>query len=91
MECLYCKSKDSLFGEITIKRLLPLAARGGSIKIGGQAITQIDMKNVWHQDGDGRPKEVLGPICCVECGETMHFVVGSSTPLRKGPVPEVET
>lgn len=90
MECLYCGS-EALHGEVTVKRLLPMAARNGSIKIAGGVVTQIDMKNAWHQAEDGlTAKEVLGPIFCVECGSEMHYVVGASTPLRKGPVPKKE-
>jgi hypothetical protein len=57
MQCAVCKS-DNLYGEITVKRLMPLAARGGSLKVGGHKIDQVQMKNAFMF---AAPHELVDP------------------------------
>lgn len=80
MKCLSCGS-ESLFAEVTVKIFLPLAARLGSVKIGGNKITQIDIKRAWDLEEDGAAKEVKSPIVCATCGARHHYTVGAASPL----------
>lgn len=88
MNCVYCGA-ESLVGEVTIKRMMPLAKRNGTIKVGGQAITQIDLKNSWALNADGSSKAVRAPIYCEDCLGEMHYVEGDKIPLKGGPPKEV--
>ncbi len=84
MNCLSCGA-DSLFAEVTVKIFLPLAARLGSVKIGGNKITQIDIKKAWDCLPDMTPREVKGPIVCGACGATHCYTVGAVPPLSLHP------
>lgn len=86
MQCVCCNGED-LVGEVVVKRLMPMAQRNGTVKVGGQGITQIDLKNAWALNSDGTPKAVMSPIYCQACGTEMHYVVGDKKPLREGPPP----
>lgn len=80
MKCLSCGS-ESLFAEVTVKIFLPLAARLGSVKIGGNKITQIDIKRAWDFEDDGTAREVKSPIICAACGVEHRYTVGAASPL----------
>jgi hypothetical protein len=72
LNCISCNS-ENLVGEVTVKRLLPLAKRNGTVKVGGQAITQIDLKNAWSIDSEGNEKPIRGPVFCMDCAELMMY------------------
>lgn len=80
MECPGCKSKE-LVGKVVVEKLLPLASRNGTIKVGGQAVTQMDIKELWDGKPDD-PKSIKGPILCMDCGTEMVYVVGLAKPLK---------
>ena len=91
MKCLACKS-EALFGVLTLQKALPLAAKGGSVKVGGHNVTQIDLKNAWDKDVTGDDKLIRGPIQCAECGAAHYYVAKSKNSLRLGDYAEaVET
>lgn len=72
VQCLSCKG-ENLVGEVTIKKLLPLAKRNGTVKIAGQTISQIDLKNAWAENSDGSTKRLRGPVYCEDCLTEMHW------------------
>lgn len=77
LQCLDCESVD-LRAIVHVVKYLPLGARGGSVKVGGNNVTQMDLKNQWDKE------DVRGPIVCLDCGAEHHYVVGSKKPLRLG-------
>lgn len=90
-KCLHC-GKPELLAMVTINKAVPLADKNGTLKIGGQKIGQMDLKNAWDKIGglESGPDQMLrGPIICGNC-ETEHFwVVGDKkAPLRIGSVVE---
>jgi hypothetical protein len=79
MECPQCGSKE-LLAVITIVRIIPLAQRGGSVKIGGQRLCQMDLRDAWDKhpyDREGPDKPIRGPIHCAECSAEMFHVTGA--------------
>lgn len=50
MKCLNCNG--ALYGLTPIVKLVPLADRGGSIKIGGLQVGQIDATESWNEKDD---------------------------------------
>jgi hypothetical protein len=72
MRCESCDSEE-LFGVVNIRKALPMAKRGGSVKVGGQKISQVDMKDAWDSGTVQDPK-IKGPIFCGDC-DTEHFYV----------------
>jgi len=89
-KCGSCGSED-LRAKVTIQKIVPLADRNWTIKIGGQKIGQADLKASWDKLGgqeNGPDQTIRGPIICADC-ETEHFVVmGDPKPLRVGSVEE---
>lgn len=83
--CLACGA-DALAAAVTLTRLVPLAARGGSVKVGGVKITQIDVRDAFIKTPRGEDRRIRGPIYCTECGAEHHMVVPSDTILRLGPL-----
>lgn len=81
MKCVNCGSED-LYCSGSVSFLLPLAARHGSVKIGGFKITQIDIKKAWDLNDDGTPKTTKGPVVCGECETRMIYTEGK---LVRGP------
>jgi hypothetical protein len=67
MNCRECGS-EQLLAKITLSYELPLAARSGSIKIGGNSVTAFDFKQAWEKQAPLR-----GPVFCGSCG-TEHFL-----------------
>jgi hypothetical protein len=86
MKCLACGS-EQLHAVVTLTRLIPMADRNGTVKIGGMKIGQADMKQEWDQiDTPGGLVErmIRGPILCVDCESRHYYVVKSKNPLRLG-------
>ncbi len=82
--CLKCGGK--LIAMVRAVIPAPLAAKGGTVKVGGVKFTQINIKEAWDNDipNGGAPRQLRGPIKCGDC-ETEHFyVIGSKKPLRLG-------
>lgn len=52
MKCLSCGNGD-LYGLAVITKLAPMADRGGSIKIGGMKVGQMDAKDGWDSKWTG--------------------------------------
>lgn len=92
-KCGVCGS-EGLVAKVTIQKIVPLADRNWTIKIGGQKIGQSDLKASWDKLGGaetGPDQLIRGPVLCSDC-ETEHFVVmGDPKPLRVGSVEEART
>jgi hypothetical protein len=89
-KCLNCGEAE-LFAMVTITKAVPLADKGGTIKIGGQKIGQMDLKWTWDKianKDDAPDQKIRGPIVCGSCEQEHFFVVGDKNPLRKGSVVE---
>lgn len=52
MKCMNCGS-EQLYGVAVITKLAPMADRGGSIKIGGMKVGQVDAKESWDSKSTG--------------------------------------
>lgn len=77
MKCPVCDSKE-LVAFVTIRKVLELTQRGGSVKVGGVKVSQVDIKNVWDlNQGTKKPRTIKGPIQCVECGSDLFYVTGA--------------
>jgi hypothetical protein len=90
-----CKScgSENLLCAVTITKMIPLADRNGTVKIGGQKVGQMDLKNYWDYVGgverSGNEQLLRGPIYCADCETEHYYVVGSKkNPLRVGSVVE---
>lgn len=83
MKCPSCDS-DQLLAVLTITKSLKLAVRGGSVKVGGEKITQVDLKDAWDKDPEGKEREIKGPILCADCGEPSFYVTGAKKNLYAG-------
>lgn len=95
---LKCKACDhsELKGRVVLERMVPLAARGGSIKVGGVKVSQLDLKDTWENEphdvprGDGSYEEgtqervIRGPIFCSACNAEHFYIVGAKDPLFLG-------
>lgn len=89
MKCPHCESEELLCpAHITV--MLHPAKRGGSVKVGGVKVTQVDIKAAWDEDGGGNPKKIKGPFKCVDCGEDSFYVVGAPKNLYKGDFVDAE-
>lgn len=88
--CLSCDQPE-LLAMVTIVKAVPLADKGGTIKIGGQKLGQMDLKWTWDKianKDDAPDQKIRGPIICAACEQEHFFVVGDRNPLRKGSVVE---
>lgn len=74
LKCLVCGS-ENMKAEVKLSYSVPLAARGGGIKIGGIKVTQMDLKLKWDELTER-------PIICHECGQGHMFHVGADEPLQ---------
>lgn len=86
MKCKSCDA-EKLFAKIGIQRDVPLAARGGAVKVGGIKVSQLDLKEAWENDmssGEAVPRVLRGPILCGGCGAEHFYVVGAKEPLLLG-------
>lgn len=86
MKCLECGS-DALLGHVTITLYVPLAKKGGSLKIGGVKIGQNTILDMWDGPKDN-DKKIKGPIVCADCTSEHYYVVGSKKSLRLGSTEE---
>lgn len=77
--CPECGSKD-LYGEVVITKLLPLAAKGGSVKVAGAKCDQVEMKTTWDKDS-GEDAELRGPVMCGVCLTRLVMVRGQADPV----------
>lgn len=84
MKCLDCDS-ENLKAQVTLVYDVPLAARMGTVKIGGMKVTQLDLKEAWDKQA------IRGPIRCFDCGAEHYYVYGATDPLRKGAVADART
>jgi hypothetical protein len=87
-KCLSCGSA-ALLCKVVITKMVPLADRNGTIKLGGLKVGQADAKNSWdkiggHEQGPDQP--LRGPIFCAECEAEHYYIVGDKNPLRLGSV-----
>lgn len=80
MNCRECGS-ENLVAHITLSYEMPLAARSGSIKIGGSKITAVDAKLKWEEQ-----KPLRGPVYCGSCGNEHYLDLRDKDPLRLGSV-----
>lgn len=80
MKCVNC-DHDELYCQGQISFMLPLAARHGSVKIGGFKITQIDIKKSWDLNSDGSERTRKGPIVCPMCETVMEYEAGKLTAI----------
>ena len=86
MKCLACNA-EALVANVTISLIVPLADRGGTIKIGGLKLGQVTAKEAWDTEptmNGPRERVLRGPITCSDCETEHYYVVGSKRPLRKG-------
>ena len=89
MKCKACEHPE-LKARITLTRDVPLAARGGNIKVGGIKVSQLDLKETWEteplKDGSCSIQErvIRGPIFCSACNAEHFYVVGAKDPLFLG-------
>ena len=86
-KCLSCGSEGTLLAKVTIVKMVPLADRGGTIKIGGQKLGQADLKETWdtvHRPSGIEDRLIRGPIICADCEAEHFYVVGSKRPIRLG-------
>lgn len=86
-KCLSC-GEPELLAQVTITKLVPFADRGGTVKIGGQKLGQIDLKRSWDADESGNEQKIRGPIFCASCETEHYWVAGAKDPLRIGSVEE---
>lgn len=87
MKCMGCGAGDTLFAKVTLEIMVPLAARNGTLKVGGVKVGQQMLLEEW----DGKSEEatpVKGPIICSDCATEHYWVTGSKKPLRVGNVDE---
>lgn len=85
MKCVECDSEE-LMAKITITKFVPLANRGGSIKVGGQKLGQEDLKVAWDQESpdDPTPRKIRGPIFCANCGTEHYYEMDNKKNPIKG-------
>jgi hypothetical protein len=72
-ECCNCKSTN-LYGKVVVVSAFPLAARNGSIKLGGGGINQVEIKLAWDKDANGDEKPIKGDIVCADCTAVHEYV-----------------
>jgi hypothetical protein len=68
-------------------KAMPLADKGGTVKVNGIKVGQVDLKNAWDTVSgvEGSPeREIRGPIRCGECESEHFYVSDSKDPLRLG-------
>lgn len=78
MQCLECGS-ENVKTRVTTDYDVPLAARNGSIKVGGIKPSQLDLKTSWEKQRDGSDHRIRGPIFCHDCGTEHYYVVETKT------------
>jgi hypothetical protein len=83
MHCLNSSCNSThLLAHVQASVAVPLAQRGGSIKLAGFSVKQSDVKEWW--DGtDDEPKLIRGPILCADCLEEHVYLKGLKPALRK--------
>jgi hypothetical protein len=83
MKCLNTSCNSSnLLAHVQASIAIPLAQKGGSIKLSGVVIKQTDVKEWW--DGkDESPTMIRGPIICADCCEEHVYLKGLKPALRK--------
>lgn len=74
LKCLVCGS-ENLRGHVTLTYDVPLAARGGGIKVGGLKVTQLDVRAAWE-------RETSRPVYCLDCLTRHVYRVGEDEPFR---------
>lgn len=79
--CKVCGS-DQLLCEIVITKYLPLAARGGSVKVGQAKVTKLDLQEAWDRE-DGKDRKVKSPVICEACGTRYEYHVADADPLKQ--------
>lgn len=80
MKCIECGS-EQLYGVVRVEVWLPMAAKGGSVKVSGAKVTQIDIKNEWDRASDGSTNPVKEPIVCAACDTIHRYTVGKTPAL----------
>lgn len=85
MRCLEknCNS-ENLYAHVQASLAVPLAKRGGSIKLAGTSVTQADVKKWWDATENGHQRRVRGPIICADCGAEHFYLKGLVPALRLG-------
>lgn len=85
MKCMEC-GHDQLFAEVRIRKIVPFADKGGSVRLGGHNITQAEIKKTWDEDETGAERGIRGPVTCPECGCEHYYIKGEGKDagLRKG-------
>jgi len=88
-KCLKC-GHPNLYAMVVITKMVPLADRNGTIKVGGQKIGQADLKLAWDTIGgeNGIEQKIRGPIICEACETEHYYLVGDKNPLRIGSTKE---
>lgn len=76
MKCPVCGG-EKLLAKVVITKMVPMAMRGGSIKIGGQKISQADLKTAWDKTGPGAERTIKGPFLCTDCDSELFYVAGA--------------
>lgn len=84
MKCKACDHSE-LRARITLTRDVPLAARGGNIKVGGVKVSQLDLKETWeHDETLGEERVIRGPIFCSNCNAEHFYILKAKDPLFLG-------
>lgn len=89
-KCLNC-GEPSLLCKVVITKMVPLADRNGTLKLGGLKVGQADAKSAWDKVGgyeQGPDQTIRGPIYCAECEAEHFYVLGDKNPLRLGSTEE---
>ena len=89
-KCLACGATN-LLAVVTIVKTVPFADKNGTVKIGGQKLGQMDLKNYWDKfsgEEDAPEQKIRGPVMCGDCEAEHFYVVGSKKPLRLGSTEE---
>ncbi len=69
MKCLNCGSED-VRAKVVLEKLFQLTSKGVNIKVAGQSITTLDMRDAWNRSD----RQIL---VCVECTIEMEFERGT--------------
>jgi hypothetical protein len=85
MRCLEktCNS-ENLYAHVQASVAVPLAKRGGSVKLAGVAVKQTDVKGWWDKTENGHMRRIRGPIICADCGAEHFYLKGLDPALRLG-------
>jgi hypothetical protein len=80
MKCTSCDS-ENLSAIVRIELGAPLAAKGGTLKVSGVKLTQLDIKAAWDSGNGSGDARIRGPIICQQCYTEHVYVVGLRNPL----------